>query len=143
MGPIVCATRGGEASRHSQEQAIALAVERRAPLIFLFVADTTAIRPANPALAQALVDELEGLGRRLLSIAQARAKGQGVTADAVVRRGAVQRAIADFLREVQASSLVLGAPGSGSENRAFSPGELPQFAREISAATGVEVIVVQ
>ena len=143
MGAIVCATRGGEASRHSQERAIALARERGVPLIFLFVADTTATRLANPALAQALADELEGLGRRLLSIAQARAQEQGVTAGVVVRRGAVRLEIADFLRQVQADTLILGAPGSGSEKRAFSPGELPEFAREISAATGVQVIVVE
>ena len=142
MGPIVCATRGGEASRHSQERAIALARERGAPLIFLFVADTTRIRPANPALAQALVDELEGLGRRLLSIAQARAKEQGITATSAVRSGAVRNTIEDFLREVQASALVLGAPGTGSEKKAFAPRELSHFAQDIHASTGVEVIVV-
>ncbi len=34
MGPIVCATRGSEASRRTQERAITLAQERGAPLIF-------------------------------------------------------------------------------------------------------------
>jgi nucleotide-binding universal stress UspA family protein len=142
MGPIVCATRGGEASRHSQERAIALAGERGVPLIFLFVADITAIRPGNPTLGQALLDELEGLGRRLLSIAQARAKEQGIIAAAAVRRGAVRYAIEDFLREVQASALVLGAPRTGSEKKAFAPRELSHFAQDIHASTGVEVIVV-
>ena len=59
MGPIVCATRGGEASRRTQEMAIALARERGAPLIFFFVVDTNFARPANQALAEALVDDLE------------------------------------------------------------------------------------
>jgi nucleotide-binding universal stress UspA family protein len=111
-------------------------------LIFLFIADITGLRPANPALAQALADELEGLGRRLLSIAQARAKEQGVTATSAVRRGEVRFAIDDFLREVQASALVLGAPGTGSEKKAFGLGELSHFAQDIHASTGVEVIVV-
>jgi nucleotide-binding universal stress UspA family protein len=143
MGPIVCATRGGEASRRTQERAIALARERRTPLLFFFVADTNFAQPSNAALTEALAEELEGLGRRLLSIARARAEEQGISADVVVRRGAVRRAIEDFLREVQASTLVLGAPGAGSETKTFSPVELPQFAQEINANTGVEVIVVE
>ncbi len=142
MGPIVCATRGGEASRRTQERAIALARERKASLIFLFVADTSFAQPSNPALAEALTDEMERLGRGLLYIARTRAEEQGVSAEMVVRYGTVRQAIEDFLREVQASTLVLGAPGTGSEKKTFSPGELPQFAQDISASTGVEVIVV-
>jgi nucleotide-binding universal stress UspA family protein len=142
MGPIVCATRGGEASRRTQERAIALARETGAPLIFLFVADTNFAQPSNSSLADALADELERLGRGLLYIARSRAEEQDVLAQMVVRRGAIRQTIIEFLREVQASALVLGAPGTGTEKKAFSPGELPQFAQEISASTGVEVIVV-
>jgi nucleotide-binding universal stress UspA family protein len=142
MGSIVCATRGGEASHRTQERAIALARERGAPLIFLFVADINFAQPSNSALAEVLADELERLGRQLLYIARARAEEQGVMADVVVRHGAVRQAIEDFLREVKADTLVLGAPGTGSEKKTFSPGELPQFARQISRNTGVEVTVV-
>ena len=39
--------------------------------------------------------------------------------------------------------ILLGAPGAGSEKKTFSPVELPQFAQEINANTGVEVIVVE
>jgi nucleotide-binding universal stress UspA family protein len=142
MEPIVCATRGGEASRRTQEMAIALARERSAPLVFFFVVDTNFARPTNQALAEALVDELERLGTRLLCIARARARDQGVSADIVVRHGAVRPTIEGFLREVSASTLVLGAPGTGSEKKAFTPVELPQFVQEIGASTGVEVILV-
>ena len=143
MGPIVCATRGGEASRRTQERAIALARERGVPLLFLFVADTNFTRPANQALAEALADELERLGRRLLCIAQARAREQKVEADMVVRQGPVRQTIEDFLQEVNASMLVLGVPRTGLGAQAFAPGELPQFAQEIRAATGVVVVVVE
>ena len=142
MGSIVCATRGGEASRRTQEMAITLARERGAPLIFFFVVDTNFARPANRALADALVDELERLGRRLLCIARARARDQGISTDIVVRHGTVRHTIEDFLREVNASTLVLGAPGTGSEKTAFSPGEIPRFVQAIGASTGVEVILV-
>lgn len=143
MGPIVCATRGGEASRRTQERAIALAHERGDPLIFFFVADTNFTQPANEALAEALADELEQLGRRLLCIAQARAHEQGVSADMVVRRGVLRRAIEDFLREVNASTLVIGGPQTDSETGAFAPGEVSQFAQEIHMATGAEVVVAE
>ena len=142
MGPIVCATRGGEASRRTQERAIALARERGIPLIFLFVADINFAQPSNASLAEMLADELERLGRGLLRIARARAEEQNVSAEMVVRHGAVRQAIEDFLSEVRASTLVLGAPGTGTEKKAFSVGELPQFAPEINTTTDVEVIVV-
>lgn len=143
MGPIVCATRGGEASRRTQERAIALARERRDPLIFLFVADTRFARPANQTLAAALADELEQLGRSLLCIAQARAREQGITAEMALRQGPVRPTIEDFLREVNASTLVIGAPRTGSTTPAFAPGEIPQFARDIHRTTGIEVVVVE
>lgn len=143
MGPIICATRGGEASRRTQERAIALARERELPLIFLFVADTNFAHPSNPALADALADELARLGRRLLCIAQARAKAEGIPADMVVRHGALRQTIENFVREVEASTLVLGAPGTGLEKKTFSQEELPQFAQAINLNTGVEVIVVR
>jgi nucleotide-binding universal stress UspA family protein len=142
MGPIVCATRGGEASRRTQERAIALARERGAPLVFLYVADANFAQTSNSLLAEALADELGRLGRRLLSIARSRAGEQGVFADVTVRPGAVRSTIEDFVREMNASTLVLGAPGTGSEKKTFSPEELPQFAQEINANTGVEVILV-
>jgi nucleotide-binding universal stress UspA family protein len=143
MGPIVCATRGGEASRRSQEKAIALAHQTGAPLIFLFVADTNFAQPSNPSLADALTDELERLGRGLLYIARSRAEEQDVSAGMVVRHGPIRQAIVEYLREIQASTLVLGAPGTGTEEKTFSPGELPEFAQEIKASTGVDVIVVE
>jgi hypothetical protein len=61
MGPIVCVTRGGEASLRTQERAIQLACERGAALIFLFVADPGFARPVDEKLAAALADELEHL----------------------------------------------------------------------------------
>jgi nucleotide-binding universal stress UspA family protein len=143
MGPIVCATRGGEASRRTQERAIELARERGDPLIFLFVSDINFMHSADEAMADALRDELDRLGKRLLCIAQARAEDQGITADMAVRHGAVRAAIVAFLQEVGASTLVLGAPDAGSGKQTFAPGELPEFAQEIRAHTGVEVVVVE
>ncbi len=143
MGPIVCATRGSEASRRTQERAIALAQERGDPLIFLFVVDATLVRPANKDMAAIVADELEQLGRRLLGIAQARAREQDVEAEMAIRHGDVQQRVESFLREVSAGTLVIGAPRSGAEHPAFDPAALDEFAERLRASIGVEVIVVK
>ena len=143
MGPIVCATRGSEASRRTQERAITLAQERGASLVFLFVVDTALIRPANKDIADVVADELERLGRRLLCIAQARAREHGVEAEMAIRHGDVQQGVESFLREVNADTLLIGAPRSGAEHPAFDPAALDEFAERIRARIGVEVIVIE
>ncbi len=149
MRPIVCATRGGEASRRAQERAIALARDQGAPLIFLFVADTgpmIAKMKADKGMTDVLADELEQLGSSLLCIAQARAREHGVEAEMVVRRGAVRPALESFLREVDAGALVIGAPERserGAEHPpVFDPAGIDHFAAQIRAGLGVEVVVV-
>ena len=69
MRPIVCATRGGEVSRRTQERAVALAKERGAELIFLCVVDPSFAGLVDEAMVATLTDELQRLGRSLLSIA--------------------------------------------------------------------------
>lgn len=143
MEPIVCATRGGEVSRRTQEHAVELARERGAPLIFLFVADTSFADVGNSALREALDDELARLGRTLLSIARTRARAQGIAADAAVRHGAVGEAVENYIGEVSASTLVLGAAQDHSGHQSFGPGKVDPFAARMREATGVEVIVVE
>ncbi len=142
MGPIVCAMRGGEVSRRTQERAIALARERETPLIFFFVADTGFAGRTSEPLSEALDDELARLGRTMLYIARARAREQGISAHAVVRHGTVSEVMEDFLREVDASLLVMGTPQENSGHQSFKPGEISEFAERVHAATGVEVLVI-
>jgi nucleotide-binding universal stress UspA family protein len=143
MGPIVCATRGGEASRRTQERTIALARERETPLVFIFIVDPNFIKPADKALAEVVMDELEQLGRRLLCIAQARAYEHGIQAEMAIRHGDVQQTVENFLREVSASMLVIGAPKGNSGRAVFDPAAMSQFAQQIRASLGVEVVVVE
>jgi nucleotide-binding universal stress UspA family protein len=142
MGCIVCATRGGEASRRAQERAIELARERGDLLIFFFAVDPAFTAPAQRELAQVVADEWAQLGRRLLSIAQSRAREQGVESEAVMRYGRVWPTLSDFLAEVSATTLVLGTPSANPASDAFSPGEVYAFADQVHA-TGVEVVTVQ
>ena len=142
MRPIVCATRGGEASRRTQERAIELAKERATELIFLCVVDPGFAGPLSKPLAVALEDELKRLGRSLLYIAQAQAREQGVVARVMCRTGPVWESIEAYLRETDAATLVIGSPRDGTALRAFGCGDVDQFAETVCQSTGVEVVVV-
>ncbi|MGD8398683.1 MAG: universal stress protein [Anaerolineae bacterium] len=143
MGPIVCATRGGEAGRRTQEQAISLAKERDAALIFLSVFDPSFAEPFGDTLAAAVVEEQRWLGRALLGAAQVRARTEGVDADAVVLCcGPVLETIEGFLRDVDASVLIIGKPKTSSTLAAFQAGTVHHFAQQVRQDTGVEVLVI-
>lgn len=142
MGPIVCATRGGEASYRTQERAISLANERGAELIFLCVVDASFAGPLDERLAMALDDELKRLGRSLLTIAETRAQEGGVSARTVCISGPVWESIQAYLDQVNASTLVIGSPRSSVMHQAFGSGDVEEFAGVCRLNAGVEVIVV-
>jgi nucleotide-binding universal stress UspA family protein len=142
MGPIVCATRGGEAGRRTQERAIALTKERGTELIFLCVFDPGFAGHLNSALSAAVVEEQQWLGRALMSVAQARAREQGVQAGVVVLGGPVLESIEEFLCESGASTLVIGEAKIDSGLSAFRPGMVQSCARHVEQNTTVEVVVV-
>jgi nucleotide-binding universal stress UspA family protein len=122
-------------------QAIELAKERGADLIFLFVADSSFAGPVDKPLGAALDDELARLGRSLLYIAQERAREQGVMAQAAIRQGTVKQSIEEYVRKVNASTLVVGSPQTSQVPQAFTTEELGDFATAVREATGVEVVV--
>lgn len=142
VGPIVCATRGGEAGRRTQEWAIELAKQRGQELVFLAVFDPCVAPHLNDKQSAAVQKEQRWLGRALLGIAQARARKDGVEAGAVVRCGPVLETIEAYLEEVGASALILGQPKLDSALAAFRPDRVHHFAECIEQDTGVEVIVV-
>ncbi|MBN1485021.1 MAG: universal stress protein [Chloroflexia bacterium] len=143
MRPIVCATRGGEASRRTQQKAIDLAKKYNVSLIWLYVANPSVISPANEAMQRALEDELKRLGRALLSIAKSRAEAQGVQTEVTVLCCSdIPNTISDYLRQVDASMLVIGAPRAAGTTQVFGPEEIEGFAQVIQEESGVEVVLV-
>jgi nucleotide-binding universal stress UspA family protein len=142
MGSIVCATRGGEVSRRTQEQAVALAKERGEELIFLYVVDPSFAGTVNEMLKAALTDELTRLGRSLLCIAQARAQEEGIAARTAIRRGPTLQSIQEYLREVDASVLVIGAPRGNVGMRGLDSEEVYEQAEAICGDMGIEMVVV-
>jgi nucleotide-binding universal stress UspA family protein len=142
MKPIVCATRGGQASRRTQERAIELAKERGTKLIFICVVDPTFTGPMDDELEEALTDELKRLGGSLLYIAQARAEKEGVSAETTVQCGSVWDDIAIFLQEVDAETLVIGVNQNDSPVEAFGDEQVPEFVERLREETDVEIVVV-
>jgi nucleotide-binding universal stress UspA family protein len=142
METIVCATRGGEACRRTQEAAIELAKERNAELIFLYVVDPSLVGPVDESLAGALREEMARLGRALLRVAQSRAKEQGVVSDAIVVNGKVKEQIKVIVEKYKASTLVIGSPVSTATHQAFSKNSIQEFADSIREKVGIQVVVV-
>lgn len=93
-------------------------------------------------LAQAVVEEQRWLGRTLMSVAQARAREQGLEACAVVRIGPVLESIEEYLCEAGASALVIGENRIDSPLSAFRQGTVYSCARHVERSTNVEVVVV-
>jgi nucleotide-binding universal stress UspA family protein len=142
MGLIVCATRGGEAGRRTQERAITLAKERDDPLVFLAVFDPDFSGFLSEPLADAIRQEQAWLGRAEMNVAQQRAHKRGVAAEGVVRSGPVMQGIQDFIRESCASTLVIGQPRLDSPLGTFQVDNVQSCAEQMAKGTGVEVVVV-
>lgn len=142
MGPIVCATRGGEAGRRTQEWAIKLSKEQGRALIFFAVFDPRCAEHLGKDMVEAVQKEQRWLGRALLGVARARARKEGIEAGAEVRCGPVLETIEGYLQEVDASVLIIGEPKVDCALAAFQPGRVHHFADQVRQDTGVEVIVV-
>jgi nucleotide-binding universal stress UspA family protein len=140
MAMILCPTRGGQASYPNQDRAIAIAKERSAGLLFLYVANVSFLdRFASPLLVD-VETELEELGEFLLAMAQERAEKAGVKAQTEVRRGRFRYAIRDVIRLHEISSLVLGT--AVGQTGVTTLDYVKEVSRWILKETGVEVIIV-
>jgi nucleotide-binding universal stress UspA family protein len=137
MGKILCATRGGEASLRSQDAAIALAKQRNDELIFVFVADISFLNQIAAPLVVNVEERLAKMGRFQLAMAQERAAAQGVTAQAVVRRGRLRAELVAAVRELTVDLIVLGRPLD--QQAIFDDTALQAFATSLQVVTGVEV----
>ncbi len=107
---IVCATRGGEASRRTEDRAIALARESDAELVFLYVVDTAFARGLTGKFdIEIVAKDLREIGKIVLEQARQRAREQGVSARGEIREGVVADEIQRFLeRHEDADLLVVG-----------------------------------
>jgi nucleotide-binding universal stress UspA family protein len=139
MAVILCPTRGGQSSVANQQQAIALAKERAADLIFLYISDVTFLeRLSSPVLID-VSHELDVMGEFLLAMAQERAKEAGIEADIVVRQGEFRQNLLEIVKDREADTVVIGrsAKGTGVTTDEF----MTNLAEAVNEA-GAEMLVV-
>jgi nucleotide-binding universal stress UspA family protein len=137
MGTILCATRGGEASHHTQDAAIALAKQRGDQLVFLFVADVSFLNQIAAPLVVDIESRLAKMGRFQLAIAQERAREQGLEVQISVRPGKLRAELVAAARELDAGIIVLGRPLE--RDAVFDDTALEALATGLQAVTGAEV----
>ncbi len=142
MNEIVCATRGGEASRAVQMAAIEQAKATKNPLVFLYVVAPKAISDIEPGLEEAVLEELLWIGKAVLAVAHERARSEGLESRKVIRMGVVRDEICTYLTEHEASLLLLGAPRAAT-TEVFGDDPVERFASSIHETTGVDVAVVR
>lgn len=139
MGRILCATRGGEASRRTQDAAIALAKEQGDDLIFLYVADSSFLNHTAAPLVIDVESRLVKMGEFQLLMAQERAAAQGVSAQTIVREGKLRAELVGAARELEVDLIVLGRSVDRHEQAIFDETGLQAFATSLQTITGAKV----
>ena len=140
MGKILCATRGGEQSYRTQDQAIALAKERGDTLIFLYVVD---LRFLDTVAGTGVVDtkqEMIQMGEFLVLMAKERAAAQGVAAETMVRVGGLEEELTNAACEQDVSLVLMGEPAEGES--VFELAALTTCAARIEKEADVEAHIV-
>jgi nucleotide-binding universal stress UspA family protein len=137
---LLCPTRGGEASYPNQDQAIELAKERDAHLIFLYVSNVHFLDLIAAPKVFDIEAELDEMGEFLLIMAQERAAKAGVEADTIVRRGEFRETLKEVIEEYQVTTVVLGA--AGKETSVLTQEYIDTLSEELCSETGTEFIVV-
>lgn len=141
MTTILYPTRGGDTTHRNQDWAFALAKERRARLLLLYVSNVHFLdHMLTPVPIDRVWAELDELGEFLLTMAQDRADKVGVTAEKALRHGRFRDAIKSVIREENVATVVLGRP---AQNTAITTAEyLQELAEELTAETNVEVYLI-
>jgi len=137
MNKILCATRGGEASRKTQDAVIAMAKEQGATILFLYVVDVEFLRlTARGVRPDVVSTEMEHMGEFLLAMACERAAAQGVEAEACLRHGSLVKALESAAREEGADAIAFGRPAGPDSS--FALADLEELAAQIEEDIGIK-----
>lgn len=140
MSLILCATRGGEASYHTQQAAIALAKEHGDEIVFLYIINLDFLDKTSAPIVVDIETELEQMGRFFLLMAKERADEQAVEARTIVRRGKIREEILQAAIDEGVTKVVLGRPAG--DQSAFEMSGMKEFMEEIERETGAEAVLV-
>jgi nucleotide-binding universal stress UspA family protein len=135
---ILCATRGGEESISAQYEAIELAKERGARLVFLYVADSSFLDRSAAAIVVDIQNELSKMGEFFLMMAVERASACGLDAEAVIRTGVFRTELIQSAKDLGASMIILGKPGGGASRLELAG--FDAFKEKLGQETGLEVV---
>ncbi|NIW44752.1 MAG: universal stress protein [candidate division Zixibacteria bacterium] len=143
MSGIVCAIRGGPASKPTIIRAITLAQETGQKILFLYIVNLDFLERTASSRTHTITKELQNMGEFILLTAQVQAQQQGVEADGVIREGNVSDEIIQLCQETQADYVILGNPKGEPETNAFTRERLNTFAQHIEEASGAKAILVE
>jgi len=144
MPGIVCAIRGGPASRPTIKKSIELAVETKLPLYFLYVVNLNFLTHTSSTRTHVISKEMKEMGEFILLTAQAEAQSQGITAEGVVRQGKVRDEIIAFIKEVEADYVVLGKPKKQPEDtNVFTQDRLDEYGLRIENESSAKIVIAE
>ena len=141
MPNIVCAIRGGPASKPTILRAIQLAQETGQKILYLYVVNLDFLDRTSSSRTHTIRKELRQMGEFILLAAQVQAQQQGVEADGVIREGNVRDEIIQLCHELQADYVVLGYPKGEPDDNAFTRERLKQFTQSIEDSSGAKAIL--
>lgn len=140
MPGIVCAVRGGPASKPTIARSISLARETGQTLHFLYVVNLDFMSQTSSSRVHTIAEQMEQMGEFILLMAQDAAARQGVEAKGAVRHGNVSEEIIGLCHDLGADYVVLGKPKVEQEDTVFTEERLHQFAAETEERCGAKVV---
>jgi cation:H+ antiporter len=135
---ILCATRGGMESQPTHTQAIKIAQEQNAELIFFYVFDKNALPRAATPLVIDVEAQTRHMNNYLARTAQTQALQAGVASRIIVRAGSLREQLAKVARDEDVDLVILGNPAEKSS--LFKREALNTLAADIEDATGAKVL---
>ena len=141
MSGIVCAIRGGAASRPTIEKAIQHAIETQLPLYFLYVVNLDFLTRSSVSRTGLISKELNEMGEFILLTAQAQSEAQHIATKGVVRQGNVRDEIITLCHEIKADYVILGQPRGEREENVFTVEHLGTFGQRIADESGAKIIL--
>lgn len=141
MTTILYPTRGGSAPYRNQDWVFALAQERKARLLLLYVSNVHFLDTMpSPVSIERVWEEVDELGEFLLTMAQERADKTGVTAEIAIRHGVFREAVKAVIKGEGVSVVVLGLPIP--DTAVTTAASLQGVAEYLTAETGVEIFLI-
>jgi len=138
---ILCATNAGEDSRAVHTVAFRDAAEQGSELTFLHVIGGDDFYAQPERMREAIRLEMEWLLYAMVRVARDRAGAADIESDVVVRTGDPRAEILAYVRELEPSLLILGAPREGQISL-FHEASIEEFVTEVEAL-GVQVELVE